>query len=110
GILRSPSGAFLKMSPHDLAGSPFSDFFIPGLFLLVLLGCGSAVAALLLWRLPGRFSWVVAVGISITLLAWLAVQLAIVGYRGFLQVLYGCLGVILLALLAVPSARVYWRH
>lgn len=89
GILRNPTGVFLNMTPRDLAGSPISDFFLPGLFLLVVLGFGSAVAALLLWKFRGRISWMFAVGISITLLAWLAVQVAIVGYRGFLQVLYG---------------------
>jgi hypothetical protein len=109
GILRDPSGAFLTMSARDLAGSPFSDFSIPGIFLLVVLGFGSAVAALLLWKLPGRISWFFAVGISATLLVWLAVQIAIIGYRGVLQPLYALLGMTMLALLMTRPARAYGR-
>ena len=55
-ILSDPSGAFAQMSPRDLAGSPFPDFFMPGLVLLIVLGFGSALAAFLLWKLPGRVS------------------------------------------------------
>ena len=107
GILNDPSGGFLKMSTRDLAGSPFLTFLIPGLFLLVVLGFGSAAAAVLLRKIPGRVSWFFAVGISTVLLAWLAVQVAIVGYRGLLQVLYASVGVILLALLTGRTAREY---
>ena len=109
GILSDPSGGFLKMSVRDLASSPFPNFLLPGIFLLVVLGFGSAVAALLLWKLPGRVSWLFAVGISASLLAWLAVQVAILGYRGLLQPLYAFLGLILLALLMTRTAREYGR-
>ena len=103
-ILADPSGAFLKMTPRDLAGSPFSDFLIPGLFLLVVLGFGSALAAFLLWKRPGRTSRLFALALSATLLAWIAVQVAVIGYRGLLQPLYGALGVTLLVLLTARSA------
>ena len=106
-ILRDPRGTFLKMSPRDLEGSPFSDFLIPGLFLVIVLGFGSALAALLLWRMPGQFSWFFAAGISIALLVWLAVQVAMIGYRGFLQPLYACWALSLLGLLLTPAARAY---
>lgn len=99
GILSDPSGGFLKMSARDLAGSPFSSFLIPGLFLLIVLGFGSGVAAFLLWRRPGRASWFAAAGISVALLIWLAVQVAVVGYRHWLQPFYAVLGVVMLALL-----------
>jgi len=56
GILSDPSGAFLRMSARDLAGSPFPNFLIPGIFLLVVFGFGPVVGAFLLWRLPGRIS------------------------------------------------------
>jgi pimeloyl-ACP methyl ester carboxylesterase len=91
------------MTPRDLAGSPFSDFLIPGLFLLVALGFGSALAAFLLWKRPGRISRLFALGLSASLIAWIAVQVAVVGYRGWLQPLYAALGVSLIALLTTST-------
>jgi ABC-type multidrug transport system permease subunit len=107
GILSDPNGAFLNMSSRDLAGSPFSDFLIPGLVLLIVLGFGSAAAALLLWRLPGRFSWLFAVGISTSLVVWIAIQVAIIGYRGWLQPFCALLGVSMLALLMARTSRTH---
>ena len=108
-ILSDPSGAFAQMSPRDLAGSPFPDFFMPGLLLLVVLGFGSAVAAFLLWKLPGRVSWFFAVCISIALVVWIAIQIAIIGYRGWLRPFYASLGVAMLALLTTRSVRAHGR-
>jgi hypothetical protein len=108
-ILSDPSGAFAQMSPRDLAGSPFPNFLIPGLVLLIVLGFGSALAALLLWKLPGRISWTFAAGISTALLIWIAVQVAIIGYRGWLQPFYASLGVAMLTLLTTRAARAYGR-
>jgi hypothetical protein len=106
-ILSDPSGAFMKMSARDLAGSPFSNFLVPGLVLLGVLGFGSLIAALLLWKRPGRISWFFAIGISASLLIWLAVQVVIIGYRGLLQPFYASLGVTMVALLTARSARTY---
>ncbi len=67
-----------------LAGSPFRDYFIPGLFLFVVIGgafltAGIAVFARAAWRR-------LAVAISVALVfAWLAIQVAIIGYVSWMQ-------------------------
>jgi hypothetical protein len=104
-ILRQPDGALFKMTPRNLAGSPFPDFFVPGLFLLVVLGFGSAATALLLWKRPGRTARLLAAGIGATLLVWLGVQIAIIGYYGFVQLFCVVLAAAILGSLRLPQAR-----
>lgn len=49
-LILQPDGALLQAEPSALAGTPFHDWRIPGLFLLVFIGGGSLVTAAWLWR------------------------------------------------------------
>ena len=49
-FVRVPSGAALGTTTEWLAGSPFPDFRIPGLFLAVVIGGANSLTAVLLWR------------------------------------------------------------
>lgn len=67
-----------------LKGSPFTDYFIPGLFLFVFIGGSSAVAAVVVFRRhPSalRFS-MLSGGIT---LVWIVVQVSIIGYVSWMQ-------------------------
>jgi hypothetical protein len=81
-----------------LAGSPFRSYFLPSLFLFVVVG---GVCALAGWAvLRGRSSaGILARAAAVLLLAWIAAQVAIIGYVSWLQpavALSGCV-VLLLA-------------
>ena len=67
-----------------LAGSPFEDYFVPSLFLFVVIG-----GWLLLATIAVAMSWgrarAIALAAGLLLLAWIAVQVAIIGYVSWMQ-------------------------
>ncbi len=84
------AGGFYGMAgaenvPADwLQGSPFRNYFIPGLFLYVCIG-GSAlyagIAVFRRWRMARKMAFMS----GIIILLWLAVQVAIIGYVSWMQ-------------------------
>jgi hypothetical protein len=49
-FVRDPSGTALGMSVQWLRQSPFRDFRMPGLFLMLAIGGTNLLSAVLLWR------------------------------------------------------------
>lgn len=96
-LLYTPDGSSLGMSLDLLSYAPFTDFFLPGLFLFTILGLGSLVIALTgmlkKWyygraaRLQGVF-----------LLLWLVIQILCIRTFSWLQVLMALIGILLLLL------------
>jgi hypothetical protein len=71
--------------PTDLLnGTPFGDFLIPSLILLVAVGGSSLLAAMAVFR-RHRLARPVAFGAGTVLLGWMAVQLAFIGYVSWMQ-------------------------
>lgn len=62
-----------------LKGSPFEAYFVPGLMLFCVLGLGPLAAALLAWH-RDPLEPIAAFGVGVSLLIWMAVEIAIVGY------------------------------
>jgi len=81
GLVADPSGAFVGLPLGWLRGSPFRDYLVPGLVLLTALGIAPLIAAWGLWA-DRAWSWVVGLAVGVALLAWLAVQIGVVGYPG----------------------------
>ena len=92
-----PSGAWLGMDRSLLAASPFADFEIPGLVLLLANGVLPLGAALAVWARSPRAPWWVAAS-GLVLVGWIAVQLMWVGFAMWLQPFLLSWGVALLAL------------
>ena len=67
-----------------LEGSPFADYFVPSLILLVVVGGSFVVAAIAVFAgLRGdRFAVFVA---AFVVLGWLTVQIGIIGYVSWMQ-------------------------
>ena len=83
-LTRDPSGDPLRFKLDWLDGSPFEDYRVPGLFLAVVIGGANLVSALLLWtRHP--LGPLAALGTGVLLLAWIAIQTAIIGFRDWTQ-------------------------
>jgi len=80
-----------------LEGSPFHNFFIPGLVLFVVVGGSFLVASIAVFaRLRfARFASFVAV---LIVYIWLAVQIAIIGYVSWMQPVTAILALIILVL------------
>jgi hypothetical protein len=94
-LLADPSGSGLEMPVTYLRGTPFEDYRVPGAILFCVLGIGP-MAALYGIRSRRRWAWWGSVAAGVALLMWLAVQVALIGYRSFLQPFYGAVGFFIL--------------
>jgi hypothetical protein len=100
-LVSRPDGSVMQMPLSWLAGSPFPDFFVPGLILGGLFGVGSfAVAVLGLRNL--RIAPFLAFAIGCGQMIWIVVELAII--RGISILHPICFGVGL----AIAVASVSW--
>jgi hypothetical protein len=80
-----------------LKGSPFRSYFIPSLFLFTGVGGICAVAALAMFS-AHRLSRSYAYGAGVLLIAWIAVQVLVIGYVSWLQPAVTVYGLIILLL------------
>jgi hypothetical protein len=95
-LMAGPRGEILPLPLSALDGSPFADYFAPGMILFVILGLGSLGAALVAWK-RRSLAPLLAVGAGCALLIWIVVEIAIIGYSNHppLQALYLGLGVVM---------------
>jgi hypothetical protein len=123
GLASDPSGGNLRLSVDQLAVSPFPNYLIPGLFLSAVIGVWSLVVAYGLWKRPawpwtrplvgwtGRhWSWAAALLQGIILIAWIVVQVLIIGYASILQPIYFVFGLVILGLCLLPTVRAYYAQ
>jgi hypothetical protein len=105
-LVIDPTGATIGLPLEWLEGSPFRDFLVPGLVLLTLLGVGPLLVVVGLRR-GHPWSWQASLVIGAMLLVWLAVEILVVGYQPEppLQLLYGVVGILILALALLPTVR-----
>ena len=103
GFVRDPSGTALGMTAEWLAGSPFPDFRVPGLFLTFVIGGANLLAAVLLWR-RHLGSPLASLATGLLLVAWVATQTAIIGFRHWSQSIWW-LTFVLITLLATRLVR-----
>jgi hypothetical protein len=67
-----------------LRGSPFGSYFVPSLFLLVVVG-GSMLAAAVAVKVNPRLGALASLVAAGILLLWIAVQVSIIGWVSWLQ-------------------------
>jgi hypothetical protein len=114
--LNAFAGGYLGMSgatgvPRDwLDGSPFHTYFAPGLILFVVVGGSCLAASVAVWR-RRRLARTAALGAAGVLLAWLAVELVIIGYVSWMQpaTLIAAVLVLALARRNRGTAVLLWR-
>jgi hypothetical protein len=99
-LVAAPDGSVMQFDPAILAGSPFTDFLIPGLILGGLFGVGSLVVAVMGLR-HHPLAPFLAFGIGCAQMIWIVVQLAIIGTVSFLHPLMFATGFVIAAA-AVP--------
>jgi hypothetical protein len=95
-LVAQPDGSVMQFDAKILEGSPFADFFYPGLILGGLFGVGSLLVAVLgLRRVPVAPFLSFALGCG--LMIWIAVELAIIKELSFLHPTYFGLGLVIAA-------------
>lgn len=67
-----------------LQGSPFASYFVPGLFLFIVIGGWALFAAILVF-MKNKFAPKAALISGVMVLLWLGVQFSIIGYVSWMQ-------------------------
>jgi uncharacterized BrkB/YihY/UPF0761 family membrane protein len=111
-LVAAPDGSFVDaVVPVDLShleGTPFTDYTMPGLILVVALGVVPLVAAYgAVRRAP--WAWLATLGSGVLLLGWLLVEYLLLGYFSPLQPAYAVFGLLLLTLALTPAVRTHLR-
>ena len=110
-LLADPTGALIHLPAAWLEGSPFQDYLIPGVILLVVLGVVPLIVLYGLWK---RRAWggPAALLVGLALVVWIAVEILVIGYHAQppLQFIYGLVGLAILALAVPPTVQAYKAH
>ena len=107
-MLIDPTGEIMGLPSGLLDTVPISDFFLPGLFLIFVMGVLPIWVGIGLWRRT-RWGWLGAVVVSVLLILWIGFQIFLWGAPILLQVFYLALGFVLLMLSYYPPVRDYYR-
>jgi len=96
-LISDPTGWKIGLHTGMLKYSPFSDFLIPGIILLIVLGMGSLVTCALVTLRSGRYAmWIIFFGFAIAI--WISVQMLMLRQVYFLQLLFGVIGLTIIVL------------
>ena len=96
-----PDGSVMHFDTALLAGSPFSDFLVPGLVLGGLFGMGS-LAVVVLGLRRARIAPFLAFAIGCAQMLWIVIELAIIKELSFLHPTMFLVG------LVIAAASVRW--
>jgi len=96
-------GGGLDLPSEWLEGTPFKNYFIPGLILVVVIGGSMLAASLVVWsRRP--FFGPVSLLAGCILVIWIIVQVVLIGYRSWMQPTFFAFGLAVVALAIPPFA------
>lgn len=89
----NPIGAPLSLLEH----SPFTSYFLPGLFLFIVIGLGNLVCAVMVWRfsIVGMLS---SLALGLALSAWIVIQCWILQATAALHIMFLMVGLLQTAL------------
>ena len=120
-LLAGPQGQIIHLKTADLAGSPFHDYLVPGIFLAVVLGVGPLVTSWVLIARPASaalertnpfheyWGWTLSGVIGVGLLIWIAVEVTIIPFN-VLQPVFGAVGLAIVVLTLWPSVRTFYSR
>jgi hypothetical protein len=119
-MLFDPSGGLLQMA-EVLPLLPVNDYFLPGLFLLGLMGLLPLFLIYGLWFrrkggksafFSGRYhpAWTGTVFLGIILTLWLFTQEILIGFRWPIQFITAANGLLILVFAFLPSVRNFYRN
>ena len=97
----------MHMPLSYLDGSPFADYLVPGLCLLLILGVAPLVALVALW-LRKTWAWYLAFAIGCGLVIFELVEIQFIPYD-VLQPVFGTVGALIALVSVLPSVRRYAR-
>ncbi len=122
-LVSDPSGSQMGIRLEWLWRTGFSDYFVPGLILLIVLGVLPLIAVFLLWFKPEwrlmyglenlfhiHWVWGLAFGIGLAQMVWIAYQVATMSLLFWLQPTMFAVGLLIVGLCLLPSLRRYYAR
>ena len=88
-----------------LKGSPFSNYVIPGIILIVVVGGSALIAAIAVFR-KTKYARKAAFICGVIILIWLGVQISIIGYVSWMQPATTIAAVLILSLVWLMPKKV----
>jgi hypothetical protein len=117
-----PDGSLYQMPVELLANSPFKNFMLPGIILLVFFGIFPMLVIYGLIKKPEskflnklnlisdyHFSWTFAVYTGIALIIWINIQTLILNSVNILHTLYSTLGILIICVALLPQTRKHYK-
>jgi hypothetical protein len=92
-MIFQPDGRGIGISTDILLGSPFKNFFIPGLFLFFINGLFHGFGAILSFK-RHKYAKTLGLILGIILLVWICVQVYFISLTHFLQPTFFFIGII----------------
>lgn len=121
-LVKDPSGQLLQLDIKFIQQTFFRNYLWPGVILLIFNGLfplfvsiGLIKGRWLLWPeklnifKTGKWPWAFSLYAGIILLAWIMIQLMIIGYIGILQVWLAIIGITILMLTLTPTIKNYFK-
>jgi len=121
-MLFDPSGNSLQVA-EILPLLPISDFILPGIFLLLVMGFAPlflayallvrldwAWANMLSRRSHHHWAWLGTIGLGAILVLWLVVEGFMIGFHWPIQYITAVNGLLILIFALVPSIRAYYSE
>jgi len=119
-LIIRPDGSLFKMPVEMLAGSPFRNFLIPGIILLLTFGLFPLLVIYCLIKKPEsrflnslnllydyHFAWTYSVYIGVGQVIWINVQTLILNEVDPLHTIFSSLGLLIICIALLPQLR---RH
>jgi hypothetical protein len=120
-MLLDPSGKQLQMN-EVLSLLPVSNFLLPGLFLLLIMGAFPLLVVYGLLALPKwswvesilsktryHWAWVGAIVLTVVLVVWLIIEGILIGFKWPIQYITAINGLLILLFTSLPSVRKYYK-
>lgn len=108
-LLLDPSGQLLNLPEYWLDGTPFTDYFVPGLILFSILGVFPIIVLTSLLR-EKDYSAKLSFLLGLTLIIWIITEIIIIGYKPDppLQLIYGLLGLVIFVLASRKAVKKHY--
>ncbi len=120
-FILEPGGSLLGMTTAFLGNFPIQNYFLPGLFLLTVMGIVPLLLVVLLWqkrswgwgqrfqsRTHEHWTWNAVALFGYLLLGWLLFQAVIIGFGAPIQWIVALVALAIVGLCHYPSVRKYY--
>ncbi len=122
-IIVSPSGNLIGDLPLSILDrSPFSNFLMPGIILLLILGIAPCLISVALIKMPKsefaekfnlfkdmHWAWSFSIYTAITLIIWIQVETIFIQGVGWLQTFYMLYSIPIIVVAILPQVRTIYK-